>query len=287
MSEKIGAVDSGKLISHGVGRLEGKVAIITGGAGGIGEAAARLFVQNGAKVIIADMIDEVGKELCEALGPMATYVHCDVTEEEDVVAAVDLAVKLHGGLDIMYNNAGTMDKTVFKGVDNYDMEEFDRVMKVNLKGTMLGIKHAGRVMIPEKKGCIISTSSTAGLLGGFPNYGYSASKHAIIGLTKNGAAELGKYGIRVNCISPYGLVSRMTVELMKNGDSSSVTEEDKLNIERFAESVGNLKGSALKAGDIAEAALYLASDQSKYVSGHNLVVDGGFTVVNHSWGLYR
>eukprot|EP01018_Ginkgo_biloba_P027557 Gb_30884 [translate_table: standard] len=219
-----------------------------GGAAGIGEAIVRLFVKHGAKVIIADIADQAGKRLSEELGICGTYVHCDVSKEEDVSAAVDLAVRMHGCLDIMYNNAAILGKSCVNNVGEYDMEDFDR--------------------------------------GGLAPYAYTASKHAIVGLMKNGAAELGQYGIRVNSVSPTGVATAMTVKYV-NGSDSSVTEENMLNVEKFADSVANLKGPTLKAQDIAEAGLYLASDEAKYVSGHNLVVDGGVTVVNHSWGLYR
>jgi len=157
---------------------------------------------------------------------------------------------------------------------------------------MLGIKHAARVMIPRKKGCIISTASVTSIVGGIAPYSYTASKHAVIGLTKNGAAELGKYGIRVNAVSPYGSATPLAVEYLKQGDasdaSSSASEVDnKATVEAFCSSVANLEGTIHKVEDIAEAGLYLASDEAKYVSGHNLVVDGGITVVNHSWKTYR
>lgn len=269
-------------------RLEGKVAIVTGGAAGIGEAIVRLFTKHGAKVIIADIAEKAGRELAESLSSAAaTYLHCDVSKEEDVSAAVDLAMDKYGQLDIMYNNAGTGDRFVVKSVAEYDMEQFDRVMNVNVKGVMHGIKHAARVMIPRKKGCIISTASLAGFLGGLACHSYTASKHAIIGLTKNGAAELGKYGIRLNTVSPYGVATALTVRYFKQGEASSISEEDKAAVEGFCNSKANLQGHTLKAEDIAQAGLYLASEGAKYVSGHNLVVDGGFSVVNHSWGLYQ
>eukprot|EP00253_Pinus_taeda_P006654 PITA_06654 len=259
-------------------RLEGKVAIITGGASGIGEAIVRLFTRHGAKVIIADIADEAGKNLAESLPPRATYLHCDVRKEQDISAAVDLAIDKHGQLDIMYNNAGIVEFAAVESGTECKMEQFDRVMSVNARGVMLGIKHAARVMIQRKKGCIISTASVAGILGGISPYAYTASKHAIIGLTKNGAAELGKYGIRVNAVSPGGVATALL---------SNAMSADTAAVEALANSVANLQGPTLRAEDIAEAGLYLASDEAKYVSGHNLVIDGGFTVVNHSWKLYR
>nr|ABK25445.1 unknown [Picea sitchensis] len=268
-------------------RLEGKVALITGGATGIGEAIVRLFTKQGARVIIADIADEAGKSLAESLAPPATYLHCDVTKEQDISAAVDLAMEKHGQLDIMFNNAGTIEIVAVESVAEYEMEQFDRVMRVNVRGAMLGIKHAARVMIPRKKGCIISTASIAGIIGGTAPYAYTASKHAVIGLTKNGAAELGKYGIRVNAVSLSAVATALTVNYLKQGNASAVSEEDKAAVEAVANGVANLQGTTLKVEDIAEAGLYLASDAAKYVSGHNLVVDGGISVVNHSWRLYR
>jgi len=231
--------------------------------------------------------EEGGRKLARSLSPQATYVCCDVSNEEDMRAAVDLAMEKYGQLDIMYNNAGTVESVAADSVAEYEMEQFDRVMRVNVRGVMLGMKHAARVMIPRKKGCIISTASIAGIVGGVTPHAYMASKHAIIGLTKNGAAELGKYGIRVNAVSPYGVATALLNNYCKQSNSSVVSEEDKAAVEAFCNSSANLEGATLKAEDVADAGLYLASDEAKYVSGHNLVVDGGFTVVNHSWKLYR
>lgn len=287
-------------VNNIVRRLEGKVAIITGGAGGIGESIARVFIREGAKVIIADIADKRGLELCQDLGPQTTYLHCNVSKEEDMKSTVDETIKMHGHLDIMFNNAGVIENpnpnpnSAGVVVSEHDMDDFDRVMNVNVKGAMLGIKHAGRVMIPRKAGSIICTASIAGIMGGMSPYAYTASKHAVLGLVKNAAAEMGKYGIRVNSVSPFGVATSMSVGVFKSVETqetdhgaSGITVEDKLKVEERCNSLANLKGTVLRAEDVAEAGLFLASDEAKYVSGHNLVVDGGFTVVNHSLGLYQ
>ncbi|GLJ33448.1 hypothetical protein SUGI_0672960 [Cryptomeria japonica] len=265
-----------------VRRLEDKIAIITGGASGIGAASARLFSNHGDKVIIADIADEKGHKLAESLSPHTTFIQCNVSNEQDVSAVVDLAMEKHGRLDIMFNNAGVTDRQTGTVAD-YGMDQFDKAMNVNARGAMHGIKHAARVMIPNRKGSIINTSSVSGMVGGMEPYGYTVSKHAIIGVTKNGAAELGKYGIRVNCISPAALAT----ELVMNYLGKDSSEEEISKVDAVAHSIANLKGTVLKAEDVAYAALYLASEESKYVSGHNLVVDGGIAVVNHNWGLYK
>ncbi|XP_020234970.1 short-chain dehydrogenase reductase 2a [Cajanus cajan] len=270
-------------------RLEGKVAIVTGGARGIGEATVRVFVKHGAKVVIGDVEDSAGARLAETLSPSATYVHCDVSLEKEVENLVSSTISRYGHLDIMFNNAGVLgNQSKNKSIVNFDPEEFDRVMRVNVKGVALGTKHAARAMIPRGVGCIISTCSVAGVMGGLGPHAYTASKHAIVGLTKNTACELGRFGIRVNCISPFGVATSMLVNAWRPCDEEGQCDDADFGVEKveeFVRGLGNLRGTTLRPLDIAEAALYLASDESKYVSGHNLVVDGGVTSSRNCIGL--
>ncbi|KAK1311157.1 Momilactone A synthase [Acorus calamus] len=260
-------------LSTAMKRLEGKVAIITGGASGIGECTARLFSNHGAKVVIADVQDDLGRAVCESIGPdSAHYVHCNVTKEPDVRDAVDEAVAKHGRLDIMFNNAGVIDKPK-PSITDVERGDFARVLDTNVVGPFLGVKHAARAMIRARRGgCIVSTASTASVLGGSATCAYTSAKHAVVGLTKDAAAELGRYGIRVNCVSPFGVATPLASAFVGIG-----AEE----IEELMSAHANLQGvgGPLKAADIAEAVLYLASDEARYVSGLNLVVDGGFTVI--------
>ncbi|PWA48435.1 glucose/ribitol dehydrogenase [Artemisia annua] len=258
--------------------LEGKVALITGGASGIGECTAKLFAEHGAKIIIADIQDQLGQAVCEAIGSSdSIYAHCDVTKEEDVINAIDIAVATYGKLDIMLNNAGIMDAYKARVIDN-EKTDFERVLSVNITGAFLGMKHAARVMVPARGGSIISMASIASNIGGMATHAYTCAKHAMVGLTKNLAVELGQFGIRVNCLSPYAVATPL---------ATSYLGLDEETLEKKMHSIGNLKGVMLKTDDVAKAALFLASDEAKYISGHNLFIDGGISIVNPSFSMFQ
>ncbi|KAG9459088.1 hypothetical protein H6P81_003596 [Aristolochia fimbriata] len=265
-------------------RLEGKVAVVTGGASGIGASTVRLLHREGAKVVIADIQDELGRAIAAELGPSdeqhCVFVHCDVTKETDVRDAVDAAVSRFGKLDIMFNNAGVVDPWKPSIRDN-EKSDFERVLAVNVTGVFLGIKQAARVMVPARRGSIVNTASVSGVHGGVASHAYTCSKHAVVGLTKNAAVELGEHGVRVNCVSPYLVKTPLTEGFFKpkpgkGGDGSK----------KPTQMYTNLEGVELEAEDIAEAVLYLGSDESRYVSGHNLIVDGGFTIHNTGLNLF-
>lgn len=253
-------------------RLQGKVAIITGAASGIGEATARLFVLNGAYVIIADIQDELGQSVANSIGlTKCTYKHCDVTDEKQVEDTVQYTIKTHGRLDIMFSNAGMTDPVT--SIVSVDIANYDRVMAVNARGTITAIKHAARAMTQSgTRGSIICTASVASCQAGNGTVSYTGSKHAVLGLVRAAAGELGRFGIRVNCVSPSGVGTPLAC-----GFSGSRQDE----VEAQCAGMANLKGVVLKVGHVAEAVLFLASDESaKFMSGHNLVIDGGNTVVN-------
>jgi NAD(P)-dependent dehydrogenase (short-subunit alcohol dehydrogenase family) len=250
------------------GRLDGKVAVITGAASGIGAAAARLFHAEGASVVITDMQTGPGEAVARELGARARFARCDVTSEADIAAAVDLAVAEFGGLDIMVNNAGIVGAV--GPIKDTPLDDWNRTLAILLTGVFLGIKHAARVMVPQRRGSILSIASTAGVMGGLGPHAYTAAKHGVVGLTKSAASELAQHGVRVNAVAPGNTVTAMT---------AFVVTGDAADHEKTARQIasGAPLGIAGTPEDPGWALIYLASDEARYVTGHTLLVDSGQT----------
>ncbi|HET6952254.1 MAG TPA: glucose 1-dehydrogenase [Acidimicrobiales bacterium] len=241
-----------------MGRLDGKVAIITGAARGQGAAEARLFAAEGARVLLADVLDDDGAAVAAEIGDAALYTHLDVTDEDQWAAAVALAEERFGPVTVLVNNAGIL---MFQALHKTSLEDFDRVMRVNVHGVFLGMKAVTPPMTRAGGGSIVNISSTAGLQG-LPYLGaYVASKWAVRGLTKTAAIDLGHKGIRVNSVHPGGIDTPMVAGL--SGDAPFYK---RLPVPRM--------GSADEA---ARAVLFLASDEASYIAGAELAVDGGAT----------
>jgi len=253
------------------GRLEGKVAVITGAASGIGAATAKTYVDHGARVVLGDIQDEAGESMAAALGGAghAIFRHCNVTNEAEVEALVEAAIAEFGQIDIMFNCAGIVG--ALGPMSTTPAEEWKLTIDIMINGVFYGMKHASRYMKEAGSGSIISMSSTAGVMGGLGPHAYAAAKHAVVGMTKNLAAEVGGYGVRVNCIAPAGMATPMVADVM-TGDHQNLEE----TIATLAE-LSPLKGRAGLAQDVANAALWLASDESGYTSGLTLTVDAGAT----------
>ena len=249
-----------------MGRLDGKVAIISGGARGQGATEARMFAREGAKVVIGDLLDEEGKQVEAQInesGGEATYVHLDVTQEDDWRSAVETAVSRYGKLDILVNNAGIL---IRKGLEETTVEDWDRIMGVNAKGVFLGTKHAIPAMRRAGGGSIINISSTAGLVGspnGSPSY--TATKGAVRLLTKSTAIQYAKEGIRCNSVHPGPIDTDMIRDTMS----------DPARLEQRMQRLP--MGRVGTSEEIAYGVLYLASDESSFVTGSELVIDGGTT----------
>ena len=252
-------------------RLEGKVAVITGAASGIGAATAKTFVDHGARVVLGDIQDEAGEGLATALGgaSQAIFRHCNVTEEAEVKALVEAAVSEFGQIDVIFNCAGIVGAV--GPMSTTPAEEWKLTIDIMVNGVFYGMKHASRYMKEAGSGSIISMSSTAGVMGGLGPHAYTAAKHAVVGMTKNLAAEVGGCGVRVNCIAPAAMATPMVADVV-TGDHRNLDE----TINTLA-GLSPLKGRAGLAQDVANAALWLASDESGYTSGLTLTVDAGLT----------
>ncbi|XP_043723226.1 short-chain dehydrogenase reductase 3b-like [Telopea speciosissima] len=248
--------------------LEGKVAIVTGGASGIGETTACLFADHGSRaVVIADIQDEKGELLVTSIGThRCSYIHCDVADEDQVKSMVDWTIQKYGRLDIMFSNAGILN--THQTILDLDLSAMDRLFSINVKGMAACVKHAGRAMVEGGiKGSIVCTASAAASVGTGRHTDYTMSKHAVLGLVRSASRQLGRHGIRVNCVSPSGLATPMLCQ-------SYGMDED--GVEKVFSNSTSLEGLALKVNHVAEAVLFLASDASAFVTGHNLAVDGGY-----------
>lgn len=254
-----------------MGRLDGKVAIITGGASGIGKASVKMFIDEGARVIFGDVMDDRANALAEELGQNAVFLHMDVTKEEDVEAAVALAVERFGKLDCIFNNAGIGGASGL--IEELPALGFDVTIAVNFRGVFFGMKHAAPVMKEQGFGSIISTASIAGHRTGFGGHLYSACKAAVIHMTRTVAMELGPFGIRVNSICPGGIVTSIFGRTF--GLDQGTTEDSYNGLSEVFKNIQAIKRPGVPE-DIAKAAVWLASEDASFVSGAAIRVDGAF-----------
>ncbi|MHC2998006.1 SDR family oxidoreductase [Microbacterium sp. HJ5] len=236
-------------------RVAGKVALISGGARGMGASHARLLVAEGAKVVIGDLLDAEGEALAAELGDTVRYVHLDVTSYDDWQNAVDLAVSEFGGLDVLVNNAGIAN---FGTIEEYTLEQWDTMIAINLTGVFYGIKAAVEPLKKSGKGSIINISSTAGIQGYEALPGYNAAKFGVRGLSKNAALDLGRYNVRVNSVHPGVIRTPMTDQLD--------TPQNHVALHRVGEPI-----------ELSNLVLFLASDESSFSTGAEFIADGGET----------
>lgn len=252
--------------------LEGKVAIVTGGAAGLGEGMSRRFAAEGAKVLMADIDGDAGAALANDIGSNALFVEADVSQLDQIGGLVTTAVERFGGLHVMVNNAG-VSSTMHRSLFDDDFADFEKVMAVNLRGVMAGTRDAARHMRDAGGGSIVNITSIGGILAGGGVLTYRASKAAVIQFTKSAAIELAHYEIRVNSIAP-GNIRTGIVGKSASGEDLEKLEEFEAKIRETMRNDRPLKREGT-AEDIAEAALYFATDRSRYVTGTVLPVDGG------------
>lgn len=261
------------------GQLDGKVAVITGGCSGIGLGTVELFVAEGARVVVGDVQDEKGRTLEARFPGKLAYVHCDVTSEADIERTVKTAAEAFGGLDILFNNAGSGGTP--GDLESMTVEAWDGTMDLLLRSVMLGMKHAIPLMRARGGGAIVNTASIAGLQAGWGPIAYSTAKAGVLHLTRVAAAQLSPQKIRVNAICP-GLIAT-SIFGASMGLPREVADQMAARIAESAHKMQPVPKPGLPE-DIARAALYLASDASAFVSGTQIVVDGALTIGSrHAW----
>ena len=252
-------------------RLDGKVAVVTGAAGVIGTATIRLLAERGARVVAVDRREQDLKTAIEDLpaSAQALAITADVTSEDEVAAYVRAAIDKFGTIDVFYNNAGV--EGDIKPITEYPLQSFRRVLDVNVVGVFLGLKRVLPVMLKQNRGSIINTASIAGLMGSPQVAVYSASKHAVIGLTKSAAWECSATAVRVNCVCPGLIDSRMLSAIIQGRNAGNAPTPHEKIVERIpARRLG-------QASEVASVVAFLASDEASYVSGSAYTVDGGRT----------
>ncbi|MEJ2252206.1 MAG: glucose 1-dehydrogenase [Candidatus Lokiarchaeota archaeon] len=258
-----------------MGKLNDKVVVITGGASGIGKASVESFVEEGAKVVFLDIMIEEGKTLAKKVGSNAIFFPGDVRKESDIRGVIDLTFKEYGRVDCLFNNAG------ISGVNGYlediSVKAFDETINILLRSVFIGMKYVAPIMKQQKSGSIINTASVAGIMTGAGPHIYSAAKAAIIHLTHSIAMELGEDNIRVNCICPGGIATPIFGRGLGLDQKAAERLANLLKIE--LKNTQAIPRSGLPK-DIAKAAIWLASDDSSFVNGHALIVDGGLTLGN-------
>jgi NAD(P)-dependent dehydrogenase (short-subunit alcohol dehydrogenase family) len=255
-------------------KLKGKCAIVTGGLGGIGNATAERFLEEGAHVVVADIRESKRDTfLTQTYGDSVAYFCGDVSKAKEMEALVFFARKTYGRVDVMFNNAGVAEALKKVSLLDEDFAGFERLLAVDLLGPMLGTKYAGRLMREQGSGVIINTASIGGFFSGFGLPVYRAAKAGVISLTQLAATELGQFGIRVNCISPGSIETPMGAA----GYPPEVSEQLMKSASKIMLDMQVLKRSGIPA-DVANAVVFLASDLAAQITGQNLVIDGGATI---------
>ena len=252
-------------------RLQDKVCIVTGATSGIGKRTAEVFAAEGAKLVIAGRREAEGQAVATSIGPRCDFVRTDVTQEAQVQALIDFAMARHGRIDCLFNNAGG--PAPVGGIEGIPVEGFDAAIAVLLRSVMLGMKHVAPIMMRQRTGSIINNGSIAGTRAGYSSsLIYAAAKAAVIHLSKCVAMQLGEHNVRVNSISPGGIATGIFGKAL--GLSIEKAEQTAEAIKAALAGMQPIPRSGL-TDDIASAAVFLASDESTFVNGHDLVVDGG------------